>query len=98
MLTTANAAETNGLACLQKHGGALNNTFLVTHPMNNERCHPTDRGAIKLLSKIGTNLIFQDRQQEVILFYTLPLTIIPLSGVGTTCTFSFFLSFFFIML
>jgi hypothetical protein len=33
MLTTANAAETNDLTCLPKHGGARDNKFLVTHPM-----------------------------------------------------------------
>jgi hypothetical protein len=30
VLTTANAAETNGLTCLLKHGGTLDNKFLVT--------------------------------------------------------------------
>ncbi|RVE43974.1 hypothetical protein evm_011377 [Chilo suppressalis] len=32
-LTTANAAGTNGLTCLPKHGGARDSKFLVTHPM-----------------------------------------------------------------
>jgi hypothetical protein len=32
-LTTANTAETNGLTCLPKHGGAQDNKFLVTHLM-----------------------------------------------------------------
>jgi hypothetical protein len=31
VLTTANAAGTNGFSCLPKHGGARDNTFLVTH-------------------------------------------------------------------
>jgi hypothetical protein len=40
VLTTVNAAGTNGLTCLSKNGGARNNKFLVTHPMINlyERC------------------------------------------------------------
>jgi hypothetical protein len=33
VLTTANAADTNSLTCLPKHGGARDNIFLVTHPM-----------------------------------------------------------------
>jgi hypothetical protein len=33
VLTTANGAETNGLTCLPKHGGARNNKCLVTLPM-----------------------------------------------------------------
>jgi hypothetical protein len=33
VLTTANAAGTNGLTCLPKHGGDRDNKFLVTHPM-----------------------------------------------------------------
>jgi hypothetical protein len=38
VLTTANAAETNGLTCLPKNGGARDNKFLVTHPMTGQRC------------------------------------------------------------
>jgi hypothetical protein len=34
---TANLAGTNGLTCLLKHGGAQDNTFLVTHPLTNLR-------------------------------------------------------------
>jgi hypothetical protein len=34
VLTTANAAGVNRLTCLPKHGGAQDNKFLVTHPMN----------------------------------------------------------------
>jgi hypothetical protein len=33
MLTTTNAAGTNGLTYLPKHGGAWDNKLLVTHPM-----------------------------------------------------------------
>jgi hypothetical protein len=33
LLTTANAAGTNGLTCLPKHGGARDDKVLVTHPM-----------------------------------------------------------------
>ncbi|RVE49261.1 hypothetical protein evm_006055 [Chilo suppressalis] len=33
VLTTADAAGTNGLTCLPKHGGAHVIKFLVTHPM-----------------------------------------------------------------
>ncbi|RVE51482.1 hypothetical protein evm_003883 [Chilo suppressalis] len=33
VLTTANAAGTNGLTYLPKHGGARDSKFLVTHPM-----------------------------------------------------------------
>jgi hypothetical protein len=38
VLTTANAAGTNGLTCLPKHGEAQDNKFLVTHPMTDQRC------------------------------------------------------------
>jgi hypothetical protein len=38
VLTTANAAGTNGLTCLPKHGGARDNKFLVTHSMPDQRC------------------------------------------------------------
>jgi hypothetical protein len=38
VLTTANAAGTNGLTCLQKHGGAQDNHFLVTYTMTDQRC------------------------------------------------------------
>jgi hypothetical protein len=38
VLTTANAAGTDGLTCLPKHGGARDNKFLVTHPMTDQRC------------------------------------------------------------
>jgi hypothetical protein len=37
VLTTANAAGTNDLTCLPKHGGAQDNKFLVTHPMTDQR-------------------------------------------------------------
>jgi hypothetical protein len=33
VLTTANAAGTNGLTCLPKHGGARDDKVLVTYPM-----------------------------------------------------------------
>jgi hypothetical protein len=33
VLTTANAAETNSLTCLPRHGGTQDYKFLVTHPM-----------------------------------------------------------------
>ncbi|RVE40526.1 hypothetical protein evm_014824 [Chilo suppressalis] len=33
VLTTADAAGTNGLTCLPKHGGSRDRRFLVTHPM-----------------------------------------------------------------
>jgi hypothetical protein len=40
MVTTANAAGTNGIMSLLKHGGARDNILLVTHPMTDlfERC------------------------------------------------------------
>jgi hypothetical protein len=37
-LTTTNAAGTDALTCLPKHGGALDNKFLVTHPTTDQRC------------------------------------------------------------
>jgi hypothetical protein len=33
VLSAANAAGTNGLTCLPKHGGARDDKILVTHPM-----------------------------------------------------------------
>ncbi|CAG9792151.1 unnamed protein product [Diatraea saccharalis] len=43
VLTTANAAGTNGLTCLPKHGVVRDNNFLVTHPVTDpcERCLTT---------------------------------------------------------
>jgi hypothetical protein len=38
VLTIINAARTNGLTCLPKHGKILDNKFLVTHPMTDQRC------------------------------------------------------------
>jgi hypothetical protein len=38
VLTTVNAAGINGFTCLPKHGGAFDNTFLVTHPMTDQCC------------------------------------------------------------
>jgi hypothetical protein len=38
VLTTANAAGTNGLTCLWKHGEARDNKFLFTHSMTDQRC------------------------------------------------------------
>jgi hypothetical protein len=38
LLTTANAAGTNGLACYPKHGRARGTKFLVTHPMTDQSC------------------------------------------------------------
>jgi hypothetical protein len=38
VLTTANAAGTNSLTCLPKHGRARVKIFLVTHPMTDQRC------------------------------------------------------------
>jgi hypothetical protein len=38
VLTPANAAETNGLTCLPKHGKARDSKFLVTHLMTDQRC------------------------------------------------------------
>jgi hypothetical protein len=35
---TANAAGTNGLTCLPKHGRARDNKFWVTHPMTDQFC------------------------------------------------------------
>ncbi|CAG9783696.1 unnamed protein product [Diatraea saccharalis] len=43
VLTTANAAGTNGLTWLPKHGVARDNNFLVTHPVTDpcESCLTT---------------------------------------------------------
>jgi hypothetical protein len=38
VLTTANTAGTDGLTCLPKHGRTLDNKFLVTHAMTDQRC------------------------------------------------------------
>jgi hypothetical protein len=38
VLTIANAAGTNGLTWLPKHGGAQDIAFLVTHLMTDQRC------------------------------------------------------------
>jgi hypothetical protein len=38
VLTTANAAGTNGLTCLPKHGGAQDKKFLATYPMTDQSC------------------------------------------------------------
>ncbi|CAG9791708.1 unnamed protein product [Diatraea saccharalis] len=53
VLTTANAAGTNGLTCLPKHEVARDNNFLVTHPVTDhcESCLTTTiagRGAYRL--------------------------------------------------
>jgi hypothetical protein len=38
VLTTANAAGTNGLTCFLKQTGARDSKFLVTHPTTDPRC------------------------------------------------------------
>jgi hypothetical protein len=38
VLTTANAARTNGLTCLPEHGGVRENKFLVPQPLIDQRC------------------------------------------------------------
>jgi hypothetical protein len=38
VLTSANAAMTNGLTCLPKHGGTRDSKYLVTHLMTDQRC------------------------------------------------------------
>jgi hypothetical protein len=38
VLTTENAAGTNCLTCLPKHGGARDNNFLVAYDANDQRC------------------------------------------------------------
>ncbi|RVE53003.1 hypothetical protein evm_002301 [Chilo suppressalis] len=47
VLTTANAAGTNGLTCLPKHGGARDSKFLVAHPMTDhcESCSTSTTAA-----------------------------------------------------
>jgi hypothetical protein len=37
VLKSANAAETNGLTCLPKHGRARDNKLLVSHSMSDQR-------------------------------------------------------------
>jgi hypothetical protein len=41
MLTTVNAAGTNGLTSIPKHRGAGDNKFLITHVMTDQRCLTT---------------------------------------------------------
>jgi hypothetical protein len=50
MLITGNAAGTNGLTCLPKHGGARDNKCLVTHLMTDVAfpLKRPDRGAMEL--------------------------------------------------
>jgi hypothetical protein len=38
MLTTANAADTNGLTCLPKHERSRDSKFLITHLTTDQRC------------------------------------------------------------
>ncbi|RVE41259.1 hypothetical protein evm_014091 [Chilo suppressalis] len=47
VLTTADAARTNGLTCLPIHGGARDSKFLVTHPMTDhyESCSTSTTAA-----------------------------------------------------
>jgi hypothetical protein len=59
VLTTPNAAGTNGLTYLPKHGRVLDNKFFVPHLMTNQSRltsaiarRSTDRGAIELLKYI----------------------------------------------
>jgi hypothetical protein len=42
-LTTADATGTNGLTSLPKPVGALDNIFLVTHPLIDQNCLASDR-------------------------------------------------------
>jgi hypothetical protein len=56
--TSANAAGTNSLTCIPKHGGARDSKFLVTHPMTDQRCAGLSSSSIiyqNLLLKLSYN-------------------------------------------
>jgi hypothetical protein len=66
VLTSANAARTNGLTCLLKHKGARDNIFLVIHSKTDQGCLAstiarTNRGAIELLIMAHCRLLFLTR-------------------------------------
>jgi hypothetical protein len=56
VLTTANAAGTNGLTCFPKHGAARSK-FLVTYPMNKQR-YSTSAIAHRSVFKLSTTVKF----------------------------------------
>jgi hypothetical protein len=61
VLTTANAAGTNGLTCPSKHGGARGSKFLVTNPMTDQCCltSATARRSALTAGPSGSSFIFQ---------------------------------------
>jgi hypothetical protein len=59
VLTTANAAVTNGLTYLPKHGGAWNNKFLVTHLITDQRC------LASAIARMRRKLSFRYSQQHI---------------------------------
>ncbi|CAG9793651.1 unnamed protein product [Diatraea saccharalis] len=70
VLTTANAAGTNGLTCLPKHGVARDNNFLVTHPVTDpcESCLTTTiagRGAYPLRHRATIKINYDSRNSPV---------------------------------
>jgi hypothetical protein len=78
VLTAANAAGIDGLTGRLKHGGARDNTFLVTHPMTDQRAQAIELLIKKLfyqleyLAKITTEIILlidvQSRAHQTIHF------------------------------
>jgi hypothetical protein len=75
VLTTANAAGTNGLTCLPKHGGTRDNIFLVTDSVTYQRCLTfaiARRSALTAGPSSSTNII--------ITYIHTPLTLYPRRG------------------
>jgi hypothetical protein len=69
VLTTANAAKTNGLTYLPKYGGARDNKFLITHLMTDQCCLTS---AIARRSALTAGL--SSSSQYVCIFFLLPLS------------------------
>jgi hypothetical protein len=82
VLTTANAAGANGLTYLSNHGRGRANTFLVTHPMTDQRCltstiarrsalttEPTSSSIVILANKKTPNMMELFQISETPTFY-----------------------------
>jgi hypothetical protein len=69
VLTIANAAGTNGLTCLPKHGGDRDNKLLVTHLLTDQCCLTSTKHCVyDILISLITQIHGQKLQQYITAF------------------------------
>ncbi|RVE41440.1 hypothetical protein evm_013910 [Chilo suppressalis] len=86
VLTTADAAGTNGLTYLPKHGGARDSKFLVTHPMTDCETLPDDHESWRVTRR---RLKRYERHTRHYIYHHQPINVptvgaqaFPMDGIG----------------